>query len=550
MVTVVAYARVSTDRQAEKQTIAQQIERLQAYAEQHQWQLATEQIYKDDGYSGARLDRPALDRLRDAAANGAIDVMLITSPDRLARRYAYQVWLLEELERAGVQVIFLERPPTGDPQDVLVIQIRGVVAEYERTVIADRMRRGRLAALRAGQLVPWTVPPFGYRQDPYRPRDPAGLQIDEDAAHVVLQIFTWYVEDGLTLYGIAQRLIGRGIPTPSGRPYWNPSSVRKILMNATYRGIAYGNQKQMVPAKRRHPLLGREPRGEGGESCRLRPVEEWIGVPVPSLIDDALFALAQARLQRNQQWATRNTRGQYLLRRLLSCRWCGLAMNVWNNGRYAYYRCKGMDVLAMRGRREPCHARQIPTARIDDLVWDDLCQLLSEPEVLHDAVQRFRDGWLSGEERQAHRGDLHRRRAQMKRRIERLVDAYQAEALTLEELQTRRSQLESRLAELLHDEQVLEAETVQRDHLQNLAARVDDFRAAISEGIEHADFDQRRALVELLIDRVVVDGADVEIRYVIPLSGAARRKGVLRPRYRAAEQGDQTPHRRGRHLSE
>jgi DNA invertase Pin-like site-specific DNA recombinase len=106
-----------------------------------------EEIYKDDGHSGARLDRPALDRLRDAAANGAFDVLLITSPDRRARRYADQVWLLEEFERAGVQVIFLERPPTGDPQDALVIQIRGAVAEYERTVIADRMRRGRLAAL-------------------------------------------------------------------------------------------------------------------------------------------------------------------------------------------------------------------------------------------------------------------------------------------------------------------------------------------------------------------------------------------------------------------
>jgi site-specific DNA recombinase len=91
MVTVVAYACVSTDRQAEKQTIAQQIERLQPYAQQQHLPLTAEQIYKDDGYSGARLDRPALDRLRDAAANGTFDVLLITSPDRLARRYAYQV---------------------------------------------------------------------------------------------------------------------------------------------------------------------------------------------------------------------------------------------------------------------------------------------------------------------------------------------------------------------------------------------------------------------------------------------------------------------------
>ena len=114
-------------------------------------------------------------------AGGTVEGVLITSPDRLARRYAYQVWLLEEFERAGCAAVFLERPPTGDPQDALVIQIRGAVAEYERTVIADRMRRGRLAALRAGRLLPWTVPPYGYRLDPHRPRDPAGVRLDAAA---------------------------------------------------------------------------------------------------------------------------------------------------------------------------------------------------------------------------------------------------------------------------------------------------------------------------------------------------------------------------------
>ena len=175
--TVAAYARVSTDRQAEQQTIEQQVGALRAYAAQHGWVLDEAQIYRDDGYSGARLDRPGLDRLRDAAARGLVDLVLIASPDRLARRYAYQVWLLEEFERAGCAVTFLERPPTGDPQDALVIQIRGVVAEYERTVIADRMRRGRLAALRAGHLLPWSQPPYGYRLDPHAPRDPAGCRL-------------------------------------------------------------------------------------------------------------------------------------------------------------------------------------------------------------------------------------------------------------------------------------------------------------------------------------------------------------------------------------
>src|SRR5215216_7224517 len=155
---VALYARVSTERQAESQTIEQQLERLHAYAAQQAWLIGAEQTYRDDGVSGARLDRPALDRLRDAVARGDVDRVLITSPDRLARRYAYQVWLLEEFERAGCTVTFLDRPPTGDPQDALVIQIRGAVAEYERAVIADRTRRGRLAALRSGKLLPWSTP--------------------------------------------------------------------------------------------------------------------------------------------------------------------------------------------------------------------------------------------------------------------------------------------------------------------------------------------------------------------------------------------------------
>ncbi len=161
-----AYARVSTDRQTERQTIAQQVVALRAYARERGWDLVDAQVYRGDGWSGARLDRPGRDRLRDAVARAAVDVLLVVSPDRLARRYAYQVWLLEEFARAGCEVIFLERPPSDDPQDALVIQIRGAVAEYERTVIAARTRRGRLAKLRAGQLLPWSTPPYGYRLTP------------------------------------------------------------------------------------------------------------------------------------------------------------------------------------------------------------------------------------------------------------------------------------------------------------------------------------------------------------------------------------------------
>ena len=144
-----------------------------------------EHIYRDDGYSGAKLNRPGLDRLRDHAAMASFELVLITAPDRLARKYVHQVLLTDELEQRGCQVQFLDRPMSDDPHDQLLLQIRGAVAEYERTLIAERMRRGRQAKLRSGRLLPWTVAPFGYMLDPERPRDPSRVRIDPIKAEIV-----------------------------------------------------------------------------------------------------------------------------------------------------------------------------------------------------------------------------------------------------------------------------------------------------------------------------------------------------------------------------
>jgi site-specific DNA recombinase len=157
--TVAVYVRVSTQRQAQAQTIEQQLDRLCAHLSAQGVELASGSIFRDDGCSGATLNRPGLDRLRDAVRAGEVGRLLVTDPDRLARNYVQLMVLLEELERAGCEVVFLDRPMSREPQDQLLLQIRGAVAEYERTLIAERMRRGRQAKLRAGCLLPWTRPP-------------------------------------------------------------------------------------------------------------------------------------------------------------------------------------------------------------------------------------------------------------------------------------------------------------------------------------------------------------------------------------------------------
>ena len=229
--------RVSTSRQHQTQTIDQQIDRLRAYvATRPDWHLAEEQIYRDDGYSGAKLNRPGLDRLRERAAMAAFERVLITAPDRLARNYVHQMLLIDELTQRGCHVEFLDRPMSDDPHDQLLLQIRGAVAEYERNLIADRMRRGRQAKLRSGQLLPWTRAPYGYLLDPERPRDPARLRLDPVKVAVVEQIFAWYtdLQEPATLYIVAKRLSEQQIPTPTGGCRWNVATIRGMLRDPAY----------------------------------------------------------------------------------------------------------------------------------------------------------------------------------------------------------------------------------------------------------------------------------------------------------------------------
>src|SRR4051812_7694933 len=245
------YLRVSTPHQALTQTIDQQLERLQAHCAAKGWPILDHDVFRDDGLSGAQLNRPGLDRLRDRVRFGELDHVLVTAPDRLARNYVHQVLLLEEFERYGCAVEFLERPMSRDPHDQLLLQIRGAVAEYERTLISDRMRRGRLMKYRAGLLLPWSQAPYGYRLDPQRPRDPAGVRIDEAEAAVVREIFDAYLGDVASIRAVCLRVQALGVPTPTGKARWNKTTIRCILTNPTYTGHVFACRTQTRPPRRR-----------------------------------------------------------------------------------------------------------------------------------------------------------------------------------------------------------------------------------------------------------------------------------------------------------
>lgn len=514
------YVRVSTPNQVQNQTIDQQLDRVRRHlAEQGEQgdELATERIFRDDGYSGARLSRPGLDRLRDAIRAGELDRLLVTAPDRLARNYVHQMLLIEEFEGCGCPVEFLERPMSHDPHDQLLLQIRGAVAEYERTLITERMRRGRQAKLRAGILLPWTRPPYGYQAHPERPRDPAGVTRDPVAAAVVAEIFAHYTEPGTTLQQVARALHARGICSPTGRAWWGLSSLRGLLTNPVYVGSVYAGRLRYRPPRVRRSAT--HPLGRPHDSGVLAPPDAWLLVAsVPAIVAQEQFDQVQAKLAHNQAGARRhNTTHTYLLRTLVSCGVCRLACTGRTvNHRHAYYLCSGKTTPTNSHRASRCPARFIPAQQLDALVWQDLCAVLTHPDSLAQALERAQAGRWLPQELQARQRILRNARASLAQQRERLTDAYLHGILALPEFEARRRELEQKDNALALQEEQLSAQAHRHQQRAALATGMLAFCQRVSAGLAAASFEQKRQLVELLIDRVVVTNDNVEIRYCIP----------------------------------
>ena len=237
--TAALYARVSSDQQAEEGTIESQIAAIDERATADALVIEASMRFIEEGYSGATLARPALERLRDLAFAGAIDRLYVHDPDRLARKYAYQVLLLEELQRAGVEVVFLKHELGHSPEQELLLQVQGMLAEYERGKILERSRRGKRHAASRGSVNVLCGAPYGYR---YIGRHEAGgeaqYEVTLPEAQTVRQIFEWIGQEGSSIGDVCRRLQKSGVMSPRGKPWWDRTTVWGILKNPAYKGQA------------------------------------------------------------------------------------------------------------------------------------------------------------------------------------------------------------------------------------------------------------------------------------------------------------------------
>lgn len=527
---IALYARVSSEQQAQEQTIASQVAALRERITVDGLALDEELCFLDDGVSGATLARPALERLRDAAYGGAFQKLYVHSPDRLARRYAYQVLLVEELQRAGVEIVFLNRAIGVSPEEDLLLQMQGMFAEYERAKILERSRRGKRHGAQCGVVNVLCGAPYGYR---YVTKHEGGgaasyLVVPEQAA-IVRQVFEWVGRDRLSIGEVCRRLKQQGTPSPKGKTWWDRASVWGMLKNPAYSGLAAFGKTRVGE---RRPQL-RPPRGQAktprhAYSRYDTTAAEQVSIPVPPLVAAELFAAVQEQFARNRQPGRERRRGaRYLLQGLLACGCCGYAYYGKKVSRssakgktpYAYYRCVGTDAFRFGGERV-CQNHQVRTDMLDEAVWHDVQELLRNPQLLkreyerrlqtpHEDVSR----WQS----------VQRQKQSAERAVSRLIDAFADGVLEKTEFEPRLATARQRVERLRRELEQLAKHDAEQVQLRAALACLDEFADRMRTGLDHADWTTRREILRTLVERVGIETDQVRIVYRISFPLFARR---------------------------
>jgi site-specific DNA recombinase len=531
--TAAIYARVSSDRQKEEQTITSQTSALRAYAAEHGYLVPDGWVYEDEGWSGATLVRPGLERVRDLAAQGQLDSLLVYSPDRLSRKYAYQVLLLEEFARAGVEVVFVRAPRVETPEEVLLVQFQGMIAEYEKAQISERTRRGKRHRARCGVVNVLSGAPYGYRYVRKAEGELARYEVLEPEAAVVREVFRRYIEDVSSMGAITRWLTDSGIPTRTGKPQWERSTIWGMLRNPAYQGTACFQKTAMTP--REHVRVTRRLRQRGGvpvhpASLRDRPREEWIEIPVPALVSSTQYALAQARLAENRRFAARHTKVPSLLQGLLVCRSCGYAYyrtsTRTSRRRLFYYRCLGSDDYRYpEGRR--CMNRPVRQDALDALVWAEVIRLLENPALVRQEIDRRLAALRTEPPITVKRESLVKTLGRIRGAIARLIEAYQEELLSLEELRKRMPPLRQREATAEAQLAAFEAELTDAETYVALAQSLEGFLAKLHEAAQTLVLADRLRVVRLILKEVEVGPDTLVLRHSIPVPGNHPDPGYL-----------------------
>ena len=527
----ILYARVSTDEQARSgYSLAQQLEALRNHAAAEGHEVLEE--VADPGQSGASLERPGMDRVRDLVAAGGVSVVLAQDRDRFAREPAYHYLLRREFEEHGTKIRALNDRGDGSPEGELTDGILDQLAKYERAKIAERTRRGKLKRAREGKVVPTHTPDYGFRYT----EDRTGYDVDPEKMAVVRRIFEMVALEGKTLHGVKKVLDREGVPTPSGARYWGNRFIRSVILDDVYKPHSseevrplvapevaalldpekrYGVWNYNVVRRRTRQVAEIGPDGSRTYAKRskttVKPPSEWIAVPVAdSGIPREWVDAAREAIKHNRRPPSRKHRFWELAGGVMRCGGCGKLMftnSITNKGLH-YYRCPSRR----DNGKEACDVRNRRAEKVEVEVWKSVRAILCDPDLLRSDLDRMIDM-----KRNQRRGEPGRemdhwleRSTEADHKRARFQHAYAEGAIPLGDLKARLAELDAlrelaqkELGTLRHHEEELARLERDRDAL------LEHYAAAAPEALNALTAEQRHNLYKLLRLEVLAhsDGA-------------------------------------------
>jgi site-specific DNA recombinase len=521
MKTAAIYTRVSSDQQKDNKTIGSQVDELVHFAQEQGYVVPEEYIFKDEGYSGAILVRPGLERVRDLSAEGQIQAVLIYSPDRLSRNYAYQVVLMDEFAACGTEVLFMNSPKADTPEEALLLQFQGMIAEYERAMIKERSRRGKRFKAKSGVVSVLCGAPYGYDYIRKTEEAAAYYQVNEGQAQVVREVYRQYAEEFLSIGDITRKLNAQKVPTRKGKSNWERSTVWAMLRNPAYCGNAcYGKTERAERQRVTRPL-----RAKGGyvgrNSCsQEKPREEWIGIPVPAIIAQPTFDIVQERLKDNKLRSQRNTKVETLLQGMMVCSQCGYSLyrtytTTSAKKKIYYYRCFGSDAYRFEGVRK-CNCKPVRQDYLDGIVWQQIVQLLEDPMLIQKEVEKRVEETRNASPVLKQREVIVKQRNKLSLSMDKLLDAYQEGLVTIAQLRKRMPELQKRISTADKELENLKNHELALDQRLQLLD-VKSFTTQLGSNVNQLGIKEKKKILRLLVKEVVVGDDSIDIRHSIPL---------------------------------
>jgi len=450
-----------------------------------------------EAYSGLSLERPELDRLRELVRNDAIDIIVCYSLDRLSRDPVHGVIITQELEKHNVGLEAVTETVDSTEVGKLITYIRGFASKLEAEKIRERTMRGRKARAQQGRIpVGGYSRLYGYNYISVREENGGRRIINENEAQWVRQMFDWLVNEGMTCLGIATKLNSLQVPSKFNN-HWTRPVVHKVLTNPAYTGVTLYKQ---------------------GDTIELPDI-------TPPIIDKAVFETAKRQLRANYEKAKRNIRRQYLLHGHIMCAKCGkpyrthitVSHRKYNTYEYRRYACSCAPGTQSQFQGELCHNKGWMADKLESLVWTQIEGILADPSIITAEIEKQREGIGDIGGLEAELNQIDRRLRATDRDQEQLLD-WAIKGFPEDMVILRNKRLNSARESLKAQKVEIECKVQASQEATITLPKLEHFVELIKEKLSTLDFETKRMAIEMLDIKVWIDGYNVEVTGVIPIS--------------------------------